>query len=110
MIDPIYLPPFFYAEVGVAAKLKKLASSPAGDKLYTKLMDARRLTGNENLSVEIGAIEKYTGMQYDEIQADAIRKAATAKVMVLTGGPGTGKTTTTHGKMRKVVYNVSTKI
>ncbi len=96
-IDPIYLPPFFYAEVGVAAKLKKLASSPAGDKLYTKLMDARRLTGNENLSVEIGAIEKYTGMQYDEIQADAIRKAATAKVMVLTGGPGTGKTTTTHG-------------
>ena len=97
MIDPIYLPPFFFAEVGVAAKLKKLASSPAGDKLYTKLMDARRLTGNENLSVEISAIEKYTGMQYDEIQADAIRRAATAKVMVLTGGPGTGKTTTTHG-------------
>ena len=96
-IDSIYLPPFFFAEVGVAAKLKKLASSPAGDKLYTKLMDARRLTGNENLSVEIGAIEKYTGMQYDEIQADAIRRAATAKVMVLTGGPGTGKTTTTHG-------------
>ena len=96
-IDPVYLPPFFYAEVGVATKLKKLASSPAGDKLYTKLMDARRLTGNENLSVEISAIEKYTGMQYDEIQADAIRRAATAKVMVLTGGPGTGKTTTTHG-------------
>ena len=96
-IDPIYLPPFFFAEVGVAAKLKKLASSTAGDKLYTKLMDVRRLTGNENLSVEISAIEKYTGMQYDEIQADAIRRAATAKVMVLTGGPGTGKTTTTHG-------------
>ena len=96
-IDPIYLPPFFFAEVGVAAKLKKLVSTPAGDKLYTKLMDARRLTGNEDLSVEISAIEKYTGMQYDEIQADAIRMAATAKVMVLTGGPGTGKTTTTHG-------------
>lgn len=28
---------------------------------------------------------------------DAIRQAATAKVMVLTGGPGTGKTTTPHG-------------
>jgi exodeoxyribonuclease V alpha subunit len=36
-------------------------------------------------------------MTYDDIQADAIRQAATAKVMVLTGGPGTGKTTTTHG-------------
>ena len=36
-------------------------------------------------------------MKYDEIQADAIRKAAVSKVMVLTGGPGTGKTTTTQG-------------
>ena len=36
-------------------------------------------------------------MTYDEIQADAIRRAATAKVMVLTGGPGTGETTTTQG-------------
>lgn len=36
-------------------------------------------------------------MDYDEVQADAIRKAAVSKVMVLTGGPGTGKTTTTQG-------------
>ncbi len=96
-VSPVYLPPFYFAEVGVAGKLKKLASSPAGDKLYTKLMEARRNTGNNELSVDIGAIQEKTGMEYDEIQADAIRQAATAKVMVLTGGPGTGKTTTTHG-------------
>lgn len=36
-------------------------------------------------------------MTYDQVQADAIRKAALAKVMILTGGPGTGKTTTTQG-------------
>ena len=36
-------------------------------------------------------------MKYDDVQADAIRQAALSKVMVLTGGPGTGKTTTTHG-------------
>ena len=60
-------------------------------------MEARRNTGNDELSVDIDAIQKKTGMEYDEIQADAIRQAATAKVMVLTGGPGTGKTTTTHG-------------
>ena len=36
-------------------------------------------------------------MEYDEIQADAIRQAAVSKVMILTGGPGTGKTTTTKG-------------
>ena len=97
LITAIYLPPFFFAEVGVAGKLKKLVSSPAGDKLYTRLMEARKSTGNESLSVDIEAIQSRTGMEYDEIQADAIRQASTAKVMVLTGGPGTGKTTTTHG-------------
>ncbi|MCR5002325.1 MAG: ATP-dependent RecD-like DNA helicase [Lachnospiraceae bacterium] len=96
-IEPVYLPPFFYSEVGVAGKLKKLAASPAGDRLYTRLMEARKNTGKEDLSVDIGAIQAKTGMEYDEVQADAIRQAATAKVMVLTGGPGTGKTTTTHG-------------
>ncbi len=96
-ITAIYLPPFFYAEVGVAGKLRKLASSPAGDKLYTRLMEARKSSGNEALSVDIEAIQSKTQTEYDEIQADAIRQAATAKVMVLTGGPGTGKTTTTHG-------------
>ena len=96
-IQAVYLPPFYFAEVGVASKLKKLAASPAGDKLYTKLTEARKTSGNEDLSVNIEAIQAKTGMEYDEIQADAIRRAATAKVMVLTGGPGTGKTTTTHG-------------
>ena len=96
-ITPVYLPPFYFAEVGVASKLKKLAASPAKDRLYKKLMDARKKTGNPNLSVDAHAIGKKIGMEYDDVQADAIRTAATAKVMVLTGGPGTGKTTTTHG-------------
>jgi exodeoxyribonuclease V alpha subunit len=96
-VDPVYLPSFYYAEIGVAAKLKKLAASPAGDKLYTKLAQARQESGDTNLSVDVTAVEKKTGMEYDEIQADAIKRSAMAKVMVLTGGPGTGKTTTTHG-------------
>lgn len=96
-VNAIYLPPFYYAEVGVAGKLKKLASLPAGDKLYVKLMEARKTTGNRELSVDVERIQEKVGMTYDEIQADAIRRAATAKVMVLTGGPGTGKTTTTQG-------------
>lgn len=96
-ITAIYLPPYYYAEVGVAGKLKKLNASPAGDRLYMKLMEARKTTGNENLSVDIKVIQQKTGMEYDEIQADAIRQASAAKLMVLTGGPGTGKTTTTHG-------------
>lgn len=97
VVEAIYLPPFYFAEVGVAAKLKKLAQSPASDRLFTKLMEARKSTGNDKLSVNVELIEEKVGMKYDEIQADAIRQAALAKVMVLTGGPGTGKTTTTHG-------------
>ena len=96
-IEAIYLPPFYYAEIGVAGKMKKLATTPAADRLWTGLMKARMESGKEDLSVDVEAIEKKVGMTYDDVQRDAIRQAATAKVMVLTGGPGTGKTTTTHG-------------
>ncbi len=97
MVDAIYLPPFFHAETGVMGRLLKLAATPAGDRLWQRLMAARRETGNSQLSVDVSRIEEHVHMQYDAIQAAAIRQAATAKVMVLTGGPGTGKTTTTQG-------------
>lgn len=95
--DAIYLPPFYYAEVGVAAKIRKLLQNPAQDRLWTSLMEARKRTGNRALSIDVKKIEAKIGMEYDEIQADAIRQAAVSKIMILTGGPGTGKTTTTKG-------------
>ena len=95
--DAIYLPPFYYAEVVVAAKIKKLLQNPAQDRLWTSLMEARKRTGNRDLSIDVKKIEAKIGMEYDEIQADAIRQAAVSKIMILTGGPGTGKTTTTKG-------------
>ena len=96
-IEAIYLLPFYYAEIGVARKMKKLVTTPGTDRLWTGLMKARAESGKDDLSVDVEAIEKKVGMTYDDVQRDAIRLAATAKVMVLTGGPGTGKTTTTHG-------------
>lgn len=95
--EAIYLPPFYYAEVGTAGKLKRLAATPAQDRLWTQLMQAREQSGNPDLSIDVSHIEKKVRMQYDEIQADAIRRAAVSKVMILTGGPGTGKTTTVQG-------------
>lgn len=97
LIEAVYLPPFYFAEIGVAGKLKKLATLPATDRLWKGLMKARAESGNETLSVNVEAIEKKAGMVYDEVQRNAIRQAAASKVMILTGGPGTGKTTTTHG-------------
>lgn len=83
--DAIYLPPFCYAEKGTASKLIKLAQKPAENILSTED------------GIDIENIEKKLNIKYDNLQADAIRQAASAKVMVLTGGPGTGKTTVTKG-------------
>ena len=81
--DAIYLPPFYYAECGVAGKLLELADS---DTIL-----------NHNIQVNISALEQKLHIQYDDIQAQGIQQAVSSKVMILTGGPGTGKTTTTLG-------------
>lgn len=95
--DSIYLPPFYYAETGVASRLRRLTQTPAKDRLWTSLMQARQKTGNQDLSVDVKKIQERVHMEYDEVQTEAIRQSAVSKVMVLTGGPGTGKTTTTQG-------------
>lgn len=81
--DAIYLPPFYHAECGTSRRLRDLAQS-TGRSLFDGLFDPSSLTAE-------------TGIEYDEVQLAAIRQAVTFKVMVLTGGPGTGKTTTTQG-------------
>lgn len=93
----LYLPAFYYAETGTAAKLKRLMDAPASDRLWQQLTAARKKTGNNELSIDVEKIQTKLQMQYDEVQAAAIRKAAISKIMVMTGGPGTGKTTTAQG-------------
>ena len=93
----LYLPAFYYAETGTAAKLRRLMDAPASDRLWQQLTAARKKTGNNELSIDVEKIQQKVQMQYDEVQAAAIRKAAISKIMVMTGGPGTGKTTTAQG-------------
>jgi exodeoxyribonuclease V alpha subunit len=81
--DAIYLPPFFYAEQGTASKLLRLIQTRPTRKVPPDL--------------PLTEIERASGLHYDEAQMDAIRQVASSKVMVLTGGPGTGKTTVTQG-------------
>ena len=81
--DVIYLPPFYYAEIGTANNLKGLMNC----------MGKKAAPIQPNME----AITLQTGIEYDEVQVAAIRQAVNSKVMVLTGGPGTGKTTTTQG-------------
>lgn len=81
--EAIYLPPFYYAECGTAKRLQTLLAAIE--------------TGEKKPVFNLPAISKETGIEYDDIQIAAIRQAVESKVMVLTGGPGTGKTTTTQG-------------
>lgn len=78
----IYLPPFYYAECGTANRLSALVHTKEVGSIFTARFDLAKL-------------QRETGIEYDEVQVEAIRQAIASKVMVLTGGPGTGKTTTT---------------
>lgn len=82
--DAIYLPPFFFSERGTAERLKTILHSPCQIKVCSI----------DNILMNI---QNNNQIEYDEIQINAIRCALTNKVMVLTGGPGTGKTTTVLG-------------
>ncbi len=79
----IYLPPFYHAELGTARRLREI-----GEGRVSLSVDRNGLAGR---------IQKRTGTVYDEVQMEAIRTAVASKILVLTGGPGTGKTTTTRG-------------
>ena len=73
----IYLPPFYFSEVGAARRLQKIAGT------------------SRKIQVKTGPAEN--DFPYDIAQILAIETAAQSKVLILTGGPGTGKTTTTLG-------------
>ena len=77
----IYLPPFYYSEIGVQSRLTKIADT------------APLRSASEQMTFD-------SKIEYDETQLQAIHTAVNSKVMVLTGGPGTGKSTTTMGIIR----------
>lgn len=81
--EAIYLPPFYYAEQGTAAKLLRLICTQAAKAIPSDM--------------PVAELEKNAGIRYDSVQIEAIWQALSAKAMVLTGGPGAGKTTVTQG-------------
>ncbi len=81
----VYLAPFFYAERSLARQLLKLLTMP-GPVPRSAAPQAERL---------LKEIARET--PYSEQQLSAIRATLTSKLILLTGGPGTGKTTTIKG-------------
>lgn len=77
--DKYYLKEFYEAEKYIADKL-------------CFLNDIERVEPKD-LDKKIEALEKRNGIVYDKIQRSAITKAIVNNVTIITGGPGTGKTT-----------------
>ena len=79
----LFLPEFFDAEYNTAQRIKMLVRFPPA--------------GRSALERDIKRIELRNGIQYETKQRDAIITAIEKGVLILTGGPGTGKTTTVNG-------------
>jgi exodeoxyribonuclease V alpha subunit len=89
-LEAIYLPMFYYSEVGVARHLKQIAnsSSPIIEQVESRLKLAA------DWKAYLADIARQNNVALTDQQQSAVKAALTSKVSVLTGGPGTGKTTT----------------
>ncbi|SFC18174.1 SF1B family DNA helicase RecD2 [Butyrivibrio sp. YAB3001] len=81
--NEIYLSSYYYEEQGCAVmleELNKMSLTPdeKEQEIRSKILD----------------IEKKKCIELDELQRDAVLKSVTNGIVIITGGPGTGKTTT----------------
>jgi exodeoxyribonuclease V alpha subunit len=80
----VYLPPFYYGEVGVANRMRTILKAKRSRLEFYQQADLDRVFAH---------LVAEEGMVLNEGQRRAVQTALTHKVAVLTGGPGTGKTT-----------------
>ncbi len=85
-VTQIYATSFYYMEANSATMLKQL--------------DISYKVGDEEIEARIHKIEKQTKMELDEHQVEAVKEAVRNGLLIITGGPGTGKTTTINTIIR----------
>ena len=78
--EALLLAPYFYAEKEIARYLKLL-------------MSAAKTAEKQAVSQRVEAFEKKNGIRFSENQRHAVSEAVQRGLLVITGGPGTGKTT-----------------
>jgi len=76
----IYASSFYYMEANVATMLRQL--------------DISYEVSDAEIEHRVHNIQKQTGMELDELQLMAVKEAVRNGLLIITGGPGTGKTTT----------------
>lgn len=87
----LFIPALYQSEAYIAARIKMLLRFPS-----VKIGDADR---------KIAAIEKSEGIKYADLQKTAIKQALETGLLILTGGPGTGKTTTLKAILKILQQN-----
>ncbi len=76
----VYLAAFYVSETGIAERLKTLLTFPKQLRLL-------------NVDESLHWVQKDLNIDFSEKQLEAIKSSISNKIMVVTGGPGTGKTT-----------------
>ena len=83
----LYMPSLYYSEVGIAEKLVELIGRNEEQSAFP----------SSEIRKWIGDAEERFNVVYAEPQVNAIETAINSAAMILTGGPGTGKTTVVRG-------------
>ncbi|MEK4230096.1 SF1B family DNA helicase RecD2 [Solibacillus sp. FSL H8-0538] len=83
----LYLPSLYFSEVGIASKILDLKEKNKKSESFSR----------DEIRKAIGEVEERYDVTYAPTQAQAIETALNSAVMILTGGPGTGKTTVIRG-------------
>ena len=85
-VNKFYIPSLYFSEVGISSKVETLLM----DK------DIHQFPLKE-IKKHLGPLEKRLGVKYANTQIKAIETALNSNITLLTGGPGTGKTTVVRG-------------
>lgn len=83
----LYLPSLYFSEVGIASKIIELKNKNEASERFSR----------DEIRKAIGDVEESYNVTYAPTQVQAIETAMNSAVMILTGGPGTGKTTVVRG-------------
>ncbi|KIL46091.1 SF1B family DNA helicase RecD2 [Jeotgalibacillus campisalis] len=83
----IYMPSLYFSEKGLVTNINRLLSHKEYEDQFPE----------SEFLLALGSLEERLGVSYAPSQKEAIQTALTSSVMILTGGPGTGKTTVIKG-------------
>lgn len=83
----VYMPSLYFSEKGIVSNIKRIMKQTEYEDQFPE----------SEFLLALGELEERLGVEYAGSQREAIKTALTNPMMILTGGPGTGKTTVIKG-------------